>query len=330
VAAPRPPQPPKRRRGWLRPAIALLVALAIANLWLLNRSDENSPTNIAKLFHGNAAPAGGKIAASNRGTGAVTNDTTDPTSSTHIEIESMITDVLGENSLDDNPAVFKQKLLGLLRAKYPPAYVARMEGLVGRYADYRVALGELKPAGDTTDPDALKATFEARRQLRMSFFDSAEYLTLFASEDRLDRYTVERLTILRDRNLSDSDRAARLAVAETHLSTDERAARAEVIQGQTAVEQTAAYDAQGTDTGRRFAERKAQWGTAAAERLAQLDDEKTAWNGRLDRYAEAERRQQAGQLSASELTALRSQLFTPQEQLRLSGALALRPDTSVQ
>lgn len=311
----------------LRLAIVLVVALIVANLWLANGDDDNSPANVARLLHGNAAPVGGsKIATSTVGTGIVASDTTDPTSATHIEIESMITEVLGENSLDESPATFKQKLLGWLRAKYPPAYVARMEGLVGRYADYRIALGELKPAGDTTDPDALKATFEARRQLRMSFFDSAEYLTLFASEDRLDRYTVERLTILRDRNLSDSDRAARLAVAETHLSTDERAARADAMQGQAAVAQTAAYDTQGTDAGQRFVERKSQWGSAAAERLAQLDDEQAGWQLRLDRYAEAERRQQAGQLSAAELNGLRSQLFTPQEQLRLSGALALRPD----
>lgn len=322
------PQPPKPRRGVLRPAIALaLVAVLVAaNLWLANRNDDNSPGNVARLLHGNAATAGGVgNTTSSPGAGMVANDTTDPTSATHLEIESMITEVLGENSLEENPATFKQKLLAWLRAKYPPAYVAKMEGLVGRYADYRIALGELKPAGDSTDPDALAATFEARRQLRMRYFDSAEYLTLFASEDRLDRYTVERLSILRDEKLSDADRAARLAVAETHLTADERAARADAMQGQAAVAQTAAYDAQGTDAGQRFAERKTQWGSAAAERLAQLDDEQAAWQSRLDRYAEAERRRQAGQLSAAELNGLRSQLFTPQEQLRLAGALALRP-----
>lgn len=330
MAARQAPKPPKPGRRWLGPAIAIVVALAVANLWLANRPGENSTANLARVFHGDAASVGGgKAATGNRGVGALSADTTDPTSSTHIEIESMITDVLGENGIDD-PATFKRKLLGLLRAKYPPDYVARMEGLVGRYADYRVALGDLKPAGDPNDPDALKATFEARRQLRMRFFDSAEYLTLFAAEDRLDRYTVERLAILRDGTLSEADRTSRLAAAETHLTADERAARTDMMQGQAAVEQTAAYEAQGTDTGRRFNERKAQWGTAAAERLAQLDDEQAAWNARLDRYADAERRQQAGQLSASELAALRSQLFTPQEQLRLSGALALRNERSVQ
>ena len=56
------------------------------------------------------------------------------------------------------------------------------------------------------------------------------------------------------------------------------------------------------------------------ERLARLDREERDWNARLDQYQQA---RSAGQDSAR-LDQLRQTLFTPEEQLRLEGALGLR------
>ena len=58
----------------------------------------------------------------------------------------------------------------------------------------------------------------------------------------------------------------------------------------------------------------------AAQALARLDQEERAWNQKLDDYAAAK----AQAHDPGQMQALRERLFTPQEQLRLEAALALR------
>ena len=65
---------------------------------------------------------------------------------------------------------------------------------------------------------------------------------------------------------------------------------------------------------------RAQYGAEAAGRLAQLDQEERDWNARLDQYQQG----LAQDLDANGLQQLRGRLFTPQEQLRIDAALALR------
>ncbi|GKT21976.1 lipase secretion chaperone [Acidovorax sp. SUPP3334] len=66
--------------------------------------------------------------------------------------------------------------------------------------------------------------------------------------------------------------------------------------------------------------RGAQAGAQAAERLAQLDGQEQQWQLRLGQYQAA-----IGSAAAQgRLAQLRDELFTPQEQLRLNAALALR------
>lgn len=57
-----------------------------------------------------------------------------------------------------------------------------------------------------------------------------------------------------------------------------------------------------------------------AQQLAQLDREERDWQARLDAYAAGKARNDPG----PQLNQLRQQLFTPEEQLRIDAALALR------
>ena len=58
----------------------------------------------------------------------------------------------------------------------------------------------------------------------------------------------------------------------------------------------------------------------AEQALARMDHEERAWNQKLDDYAAAK----AQAHDPGQMQALRERLFTPQEQLRLEAALALR------
>lgn len=224
------------------------------------------------------------------------------------------------------PQALKERLAPLIARHFTPAQAARALELAGRYVDYRVALGTLAAPADMADPDTLGNALQARRALRQRYFDGAEYSALFQEGDALDTFTLARLQALHNADLSAAQRQAALQRAEAALPEAERTARAAATQQLAVAAQTATFDAQGLDDQARYAARRAQYGDAAAQALARLDGEERDWQARLSQYAQA----QSGNTTPQALATLRQQLFTPQEQLRLDAALALRSTASRQ
>nr|WP_060986843.1 lipase secretion chaperone [uncultured Acidovorax sp.] len=219
-----------------------------------------------------------------------------------------------------DPATLKQRLAALINQHFPAALATRALALAERYVDYRVALGSLRAPQDLTDPRALRDALEARHKVRLQFFDDAEYDALFAREAELDRYTLARLEIERNTQLSPEQRAQALQAADDELSAERRAERSAATEHMAAAAQTAAFNATNADERTRYAARSAQYGPAAAQAMAQLDREEQHWNQRLDQYSQARTQQGEG----PGLQQLRQQLFSPEEQQRIDAALALR------
>ena len=219
-----------------------------------------------------------------------------------------------------DPATLKQRLASLVGNHFPAALATRALALAERYVDYRVALGSLRAPQDLTDPRALRDALEARHKVRLQFFDDAEYDALFAREADLDRYTLARLEIERNTQLSPEQRAQALQAADNELSAERRAERSAATEHMAAAAQTAAFNARNADERTRYAARSAQYGPAAAQAMAQLDREEQHWNQRLDQYSQARTQQGEG----PGLQQLRQQLFSPEEQQRVDAALALR------
>ncbi len=219
-----------------------------------------------------------------------------------------------------DPATLKQRLAALVNRHFPAALATRALALAERYVDYRVALGSLRAPQDLTDPRALRDALEARHKVRLQFFDDAEYDALFAREADLDRYTLARLEIERNTQLSPEQRAQALQAADNELSAERRAERSAATKHMTAAAQTAAFNASNADERTRYATRSTQYGPAAAQAMAQLDRDEQHWNQRLDQYSQARAQQGEG----PGLQQLRQQLFSPEEQQRIDAALALR------
>jgi lipase chaperone LimK len=220
----------------------------------------------------------------------------------------------------DTPQELKRKLLAQLHLQFSAAEATRAAELVGRYVDYRVAVSQLKPPKDMGDPHALRQALQARQQARRQHFTDEEWQALFEQEEQLDRFTIARLEILRNPSLDAQQKQEGLRAAESELPPAQRAARSEAVLHETVAAQSAAFEAAGTLDQQRHAQRSAAYGEAAAQRLGELDREERDWQSRLERYAAL----QASTRDASQLEAARQQLFTPQEQLRLEPALALR------
>ena len=233
--------------------------------------------------------------------------------------EAMLFEATGGTDMRDL-AVLKTRLLALVPRYFPAQYAARATALLERYVDYRVALGGLTPPTDPADPRALRTAIDLRQQTRARHFTSEEVEALFAQEARLDSYTLARIEIERNSALTAAQKQAGLKDAERELSDAQRAERKAATAHLDVASQTASFDAQGATANERYAQRRAQYGDAAATQLAQLDREERDWQARLSDYAAA----QARKASPEQLQLLRQQLFSQQEQLRIEAALAAR------
>lgn len=229
-------------------------------------------------------------------------------------------DLLLEAGEAPTPAALKQQLAPLVPKYFSGAELPLAADLLERYVDYRVAQGAIKAPADPGNPEALRTVLNARRLVREKHFSADEQAALFAQEEELDRFTVARLEIERNPDLTVAQKAAAVREAERDLSDGQRAARAEAVAHIAVASQSAAFEAAGVSEHERYAQRRSQYGEAAAQQLAQLDRDERDWQARLDAYAAGKARNEpAGQLSR-----LRQQLFTPEEQLRVDAALALR------
>lgn len=236
--------------------------------------------------------------------------------------EAMLLEAIGGRDSRD-PVLLKKSLGTLVPRYFPTALNARATELLERYVDYRVALSELKPPTDPSDPLALRAALEARQSARQRHFSGQEYEALFAEEARLDRYTLSRIEIERNRTLTVTQKQAALRDNERDLSDAQRDQRDQATAHISVAAQTAALDASNASDIERFTQRRAQYGDVAATQLAQLDREDRDWQARLSDYADA----QAKKASPEQLQQLSQQLFSAQEQLRVEAALAMRQQT---
>lgn len=219
-----------------------------------------------------------------------------------------------------SPEDLKHRLAALVAGRFGDTLATRALALAERYVDYRVALGQLQAPPDATDAQALREAIRARDALRRQHFDETEYEALFADQEGLDRYTLARLEIERNPDLSDAERRKALQSTQTELSDAQRADRAQSVLQVDVAAETADFNARGVDAHARYAERSTRYGDDAARRLAQLDTEDQQWSARLDDYARA----QAAHASPEQLALLRARTFTAEEQLRLDAALQLR------
>jgi lipase chaperone LimK len=272
-------------------AIALMCTAAViaAGAWWLVPQDieKSDAQGVAKLLAGaGASPIRNGEPLAPHGTSALSSTAADPllTPGLRDELEAML---LEAGDMPD-PQALKRRLAELVARRFGEALSTRALALAERYVDYRVALGELKPPQDATDPRALRDVLQARDALRRQYFDEPEFDALFADQQALDRYTLARLEIERNPDLTAEQRRQALAGTETELDPQQRAERAQSVVQEDVGAQTAAFNAAGTDERTRFAQRSARFGEDAAQRLAQLDAQDRDWNARLDDYARAQ------------------------------------------
>ncbi|WP_432728854.1 lipase secretion chaperone [Variovorax sp. W6] len=296
----------------LRPLMAAGVVVAVAGAaWWWQADSTEAPASSATA---STMPAAGPATAPEVSAAA-------PGGSSHAPDALLTPNLLRifEQMLDGSQARDKEGLMAEMRAKIdkylPPEWRVRALGLLERYIDYRNAL-EALPAANIGDPAGLRRILDARAGIRSRYFAPEEVEGLFDAEEKFDRFSVEKLEIERNANLTPEQKRQALAkTEETWLTPEQRADRTASVAQLAVGEQTAALEARGASPQERFEERSKQYGYEAAQRLATLDQQEQDWQGRLSRYAAADEATRAQ---------LQAELFTPQEALRLQAALEMR------
>lgn len=192
-----------------------------------------------------------------------------------------------------------------------------------RYLDYRERLGELQPPQlDPDSPQYYRSIFNSMKNLRQQFFSAYEIEGLFGVEDVYHDYTLERLSVMYNKQLSEAEKAQKLKALFEQLPEDWQANLEQLNKLEDLRALTAEIKARGGSSAELRQMRLNLVGPEATQRLEQLDVERSHWKTRVTQYLnERDQILSTGLNDAAKqqaVTELRQQYFNnPQEQLRL-------------
>jgi lipase chaperone LimK len=229
---------------------------------------------------------------------------------------------VGEVTFDEATAAIRQHLEMQL---VEPALGQALD-LLQDYIDYKTALTDLERQFPViADLDGLRAREEAVQRLRASLFSAAAHEAFFGAEEAYNAFTLERLTLLQDDRLPRDEVAERIEILRTSLPEEVQALLIPQIHQQLN-DETAALQARGAASWEVRELRLSLVGPEATERLEALDQERSAWQQRLDAF---ERERQsilsfpglAEQDRQAAVEALLQDNFQPSERLRVAALL---------
>lgn len=198
------------------------------------------------------------------------------------------------------------------------------QALLDQYLDYKRQLVQLEH--DLPQYSSLRdmlARESAVQALRARIFSQEAHQAFFASEEGLNRFTLERLAIRHDENLSDEQKAAAIDRLRESLPEEMQ----DHVLPQLQHELRAQIERLGPDASPERVRRLRQHlvGAEATQRLEELDQRRLHWRQRLEAFmAERRRLEEHPGLSPGDreaaIQALAEERFDERERLRLEAA----------
>ncbi|BES73502.1 lipase secretion chaperone [Marinobacter nanhaiticus D15-8W] len=225
---------------------------------------------------------------------------------------------LGEESLPQLVARIDRALEAL-----PEPARSEANELLGQYLDYKLAVGELETrAGEAGSLQSAEQQLQAIRDLRREYLGEVAAEAFFAREEAIDRFQVRRREIMDNRSLSDAERKAQLAAAESELPESLQEARAESRKFMTYQARLEALQDDPNATEADISRlRESTFGAEIAQRLEDVEQAREDWQRRWAAYrsdlAALESAGLAEPERKAEVQRLRDQYFSEQEQVRV-------------
>jgi lipase chaperone LimK len=196
-----------------------------------------------------------------------------------------------------------------------------LESYIG-YLDDVAALDSAVTPGHAIDPAQLRAQKQQLEAIRAGRFDAITNDAFFAEEEAYDHYTLSRLEVMQDENLSAEQRASQLAALESQLPPELLESMRDITRYQDLQTLTQQWQESDGNPANLQQMRENLVGREAAERLAKLDQERAQWQQRVDSWLR-EREAILANTGISEadkerqIDAARNRLFNEQEQIRV-------------
>ena len=219
-------------------------------------------------------------------------------------------------------------------ANYPQA-AQQAEQILDGYLSYRDSLGRLPQIqGDPAkNMAAIRQQKEQIASLRTQFLSREVIQAFFGDEDAYDRYTMARIEVMQDKNLSAAEKAKRTAELLNTLPPQLKESVQTLNKYQELTTFTEDWKARGGKPEELRAIREQVVGVEATERLEALDKERAEWDTRINSYlqtrdgilknpalSDAQRQQQ--------LNDIKNKQFNEQERVRV-GAFETMHDQGV-
>lgn len=232
--------------------------------------------------------------------------------------------VLGEEPLD----VIVARINAYLASNLSASAAAQARTVLGNYLDYRESLADVEQVGginaNQLDLLAVQTQQDQVRALRQRYFDAGVNEAFFARDDALDRFAVARMKVLQDESLSAEEQAIQLESLRHQLPVDMQQELGDVSRYQDLRTLTQSWQEQGGNEADLRTIREQTVGAAAADRLEALEQERAAFDQRMQSWlgerqailsnsalSEADRERQidtlrAGRFNDSELVRVRT------------------------
>lgn len=179
-------------------------------------------------------------------------------------------------------AVIRARIEAAIDARLGPPARAEAHALLRDYLAYRESVRALAEGGGADLP--LERRFQRLRELRRAHFGDAHAEALFAGEEARTRVDLARRRVAKDSSLTEAERAARLEALEAELPPEVRETRAAVRAATQLREAEARLREEGAGPAEIRALRERRLGPEGAERLAELDARRRAFQARYDAY----------------------------------------------
>jgi|GEM_PF-1314366 len=207
------------------------------------------------------------------------------------------------------------------------AALAQARDLLRRYVDYKIAIADLEAetppgtVGGNLTVTALSERLQRLQDLRSSHFNREENQAFFELDQVQDDYMLRHLAITQNGSLSEQERQQALRELDQQLPAPVREVRERVTRHGELYATTESMRNAGASEEEIYRVRAQAFGREGAENLAKLDQERAAWQQRLNDYIrERDTINQSGLSPEDRATALGELIesrFDEREQLRV-------------
>ncbi|MDX1451588.1 MAG: lipase secretion chaperone [Oleiphilaceae bacterium] len=170
-------------------------------------------------------------------------------------------------------------------------YIALKQDLMEYEQQQGERLQQIVAAGQLQDRavELLEAQLDARDALRAQHLGQEAHEAFYRDEELYDRYTLARMKVLRNEELSEEEKDRQLTMIDAQAPEELVASRRETQIIDELQRKERALEESGASREELEALRVEMFGVEAAERFEALDAERSAWQTRLDDYLSARR-----------------------------------------